>query len=112
MNPIEQEPGHENRIDWRLWVVSARSRIVIEFTPGLFNGLWTQGFKTVSQQLRNQVGLDPAQTAIVKILFVETRLTALFVLSSTSTGTRIVSANFSRHQTSGSESSLSLSSIL
>src|ERR1041385_2427855 len=54
MNPIEQEPGHENRIDWRLCVVSAGSRIVMEFTPGVFNGLWTQGFKTVSQQLRNQ----------------------------------------------------------
>src|SRR5215213_4291466 len=100
MNPIEQEPGHKNRIDWRLWVVSAGSRIVMEFTPSLFNGLWTQGFKAVSQQLRNQVGLDPAPTAIVKILFVETRLTTLFVFSPTPTWTRIIAANFSSHPTS------------
>src|ERR1043165_2098355 len=111
VNPIKQEPRHENRIDWRLWVVSAGSRIVMEFTPGLFNGLWTQGFKTISQQLRNQVGLDPAPTAIVKILFVETRLTTLFVFSPTPTWTRIVSANFSSHQTSRSESSLALLSL-
>src|SRR5215213_3516617 len=100
MNPIEQEPWHENRIHWRLWVVSAGSYIVVEFTPGIFNGLWTQCFKTVSQQLRNQVGLDPAPTAIVKIFFVETRLTTLFVLSSAPTWARIVSANFSSHPTS------------
>jgi len=53
----------------------------MEFTPGLFNGLWTQGFKTVSQQLRNQVGLDPAPTAIVKILFVETRLNTFCIFA-------------------------------
>src|SRR5215204_4061984 len=108
MNPIEQEPWHENRIHWRLWVVSAGSRIVMEFTPGVFNGLWTQGFKSVSQQLRNQIRLDPAPTAIVKVLFVETRLTALFVFSPTPTWARIISANFSSHPTSPSESSLAL----
>jgi hypothetical protein len=77
----------------------------MEFTPGVFNGLWTQCFKTASQQLRNQIGLDPAPTAIVKILFVETRLTTLFVFSSVPTWARIVSANSSSYPTSSSDTS-------
>src|SRR5215217_9462676 len=49
MNPIEQEPWHENRIHWRLWVVSTGSFKVMEFTPGIFNGLRTKCFKSVSE---------------------------------------------------------------
>src|ERR1051325_748010 len=100
MNPIEQKPWHENRIHWRLWVISAGSGIVVEFSPSIFNGLWAQCFKSVSKELRHQIGLDPAPTSIVKILFVESLLTALFVFLPTPTWAGIISANFSGHPTS------------
>src|SRR6516164_4159781 len=115
VNPIEQEPREENRVHRGLGVVIAVG-LAVEFAPGIFNCLWTQGFKCIGEQFGNQTGFYLPPAAILKILFVRAHLATLFVFSSAATGAQIVSANRLGHlrllANSASDPALTLLSLM